>query len=78
MPITQVIRAVQALMKELAQKKITAFEAKKRSQQIQADDQETSEKLAQWKEALDNYCAESSQKNFAATANVVRTFPGFR
>ena len=78
MSIPQVIRAVHDLMEGLAQKKITIADAKQRAQKMQSADPEASQKLDLWRQALDAYCAESTQTNLAATANVVRTFPGFR
>lgn len=71
-------RSAHALMEEISQKQITPTKAKQRAQKIQSDDPETSSKLDLFRQALDAYCAEPSQKNLAATVKVVMTFPGFR
>lgn len=78
MSVHQVIRDVHDLMEGLAQEKINRTDAKERARSIVSDDTDTSQKLDCWRQALDAYCVEPTQTNLAATANVARTFPGFR
>ena len=78
MPISQCTRDAHDLMEGLVQKKINHTDVKERARLIVSDDTDTSQKLDCWRQALDAYCAESTQTNLAATANILRTFPGFR
>ncbi len=78
MPIPACTRSAHALLEEISQKLITPADAKKKAVKIQSDDSETSSKLDLFRQALDVYCADPSQKNLTATVKVVKTFPGFR
>ena len=78
MSIPKCTRVAHALMEEISQKLITPADAKKRAEKIQSADPEASPKLVLFRQALDVYCAEPSQKNLTATVKVVMTFPGFR
>ncbi len=78
MPIPACTRSAHAILEELSQKKITPADAKQKAVKIQSADPAASSKLDLLRQALDVYCAETSQKNLAAVANVVRNFPGFR
>ncbi len=78
MPIPEYTRDAFALMEELSQGRIKPTDAKQKAESIQSADPEASPKLVLFRQALDAYCAEPSQKNLAATVKVVMTFPGFR